>query len=423
MEVKFENTVVQTVFMIVPGLSRTCIIGMDLLEKMKTVIDLSQHKLTFQNLEGNPSIKLYKDEETLENKENNEINQISDLSIINPNWTREEMHDQVKQMNLKDDRLKSQLVDILWEYRGVFRREPGRLKGYYHELKLKGDQTFIGRSYPIPIFYRDQVQKQIDHMLLSEIIQKSNSSYINPLVPVIKKDGTVRVCLDARRLNERLIEDWECPETAEVLFQGCQGVKIISALDLTSSFWQIPLHPDSKKYTAFQHRGNTYEFNVVPFGLKTSTAALVRGLEQALQGIGDYVIKFVDDMLIKSSSEEEHLEHIKKLLVVTNLTINLEKCKFFQEQVKFLGFILSTEGIRPDPEKIQGIQNFPAPRNIKQLKGFLGLVNFYTRFSEKHAEAIVPLLYLLKKGNKWQWTEKEQKYFKNIKDLFGKKFY
>ena len=104
----------------------------------------------------------------------------------------------------------------------------------------------------------------------------------------------MRLCLGARRLNEILIKDWECPEPAEVLFQKYKEMKVMSSLDMTSSFWPIPLNTDSEKYTGFQHRGKSYEFNVVPFGLKTSTATLVRGLDHALQRIGDHIISFTD---------------------------------------------------------------------------------------------------------------------------------
>ena len=211
-----------------------------------------------------------------------------------------------------------------------------------------------------------------------EVIQRSSSSYINPIVPVIKKDGTVRPCLDARRLNEILLEDWECPEPAGILFQRCKGSNIMSSLDMTSNFWQVPLHQDSKQYTAFQYRGRTYEFNVVAFGLKTSTAALVRGLDQVLQGLGDHIISFVDDTLITSESTQQHLEHIEKSLhhlEKCSLTINLSKTYFFRNETKFLRFILDTEGIKPDPEKIQGIREFPPPKNIKQLK-FSGISKF-----------------------------------------------
>ena len=196
----------------------------------------------------------------------------------------------------------------------------------------------------------------------------------------------------------------------------------MSSLDMTSSFWQVPLHSDSKQYTAFQYRGRSFEFNVVPFGLKTSTAALIRGLDQALQGLGDHIISFVDDTLITSESTQQHLEHIEELLhrlEKCNLTINLNKSHFFRQETKFLGFILNTEGIKPDPEKVQAIQNFPPPKNIKQLRGFLGLVNFYSKFNSKHASETIPLLKLIKKGVQWRWDTEMQETFEKVKNLFS----
>ena len=137
----------------------------------------------------------------------------------------------------------------------------------------------------------------------------------------------------------------------EVLFQKCKGMKAISSLDMISSFWQVPLHTDSKKYTAFQHRGKSYEFNVVPLGLNTSTAVLVKGLDHALQGIRDHVISFVNDTLIPSDSTQQHLKQLDELLTrieKSNLTLNLIKPSFFKTEARFLGFILTTEGIKPD---------------------------------------------------------------------------
>ena len=274
---------------------------------------------------------------------------------------------------------KQKLQGISWKYKNVFRKQLGRLTSYEHILKVKENQPFVSQSYPIPIAYREKVDEEIQRVLKMKIIQRSNSPYINALGPVIKKDGSVRLCLDARKLKEILIEDWECPEPVEILFQKCKGTKIMSSQDMTSSYWQVPLHSNSNQYTAFQYRGRSFEFNVVPFGLKTSTAALIRGLDQALQGLEDHVISFVDDTSITSKSTQQYLEYIEELLYhleKCNLTINLNKSHFFSKETKFSGFILNTQGIKPEPEKVQAIQNFPSSKNRKQLRGFLGLVDF-----------------------------------------------
>ena len=124
-------------------------------------------------------------------------------------------------------------------HKAVFRKELGRLRSYQHILRVKEDQPFIGQSYPIPIAHREKLDEEIRKMLNMGFIQRSSSEYINPIVPVIKKYGTVRLCLDARKLNDILLEDWERPEPAEVLFQRYKGIKIMSSLDMTSSFWQV----------------------------------------------------------------------------------------------------------------------------------------------------------------------------------------
>ena len=423
-DLQLPNHIIQVVFLVVPKLSRPCIIGIDLLDEFKSHIDLDSKTISFPHLEGRPSIKIRNEETTLSSREGaRQINAIQDIQVEeNKEIVREEIKQKLEETNITDPEIERQLGDVLWRHRAVFRKEPGRLKTYQHILRVKENQPFVGRSYPVPMAYRDKVDEEIRKMLNMGIIQRSSSPYINPIVPVIKKYGSIRLCLDARKLNEILLEDWECPEPVETLFQKCKGTKVMSSLDMTSSFWQVPLEDNSKQYTAFQHRGKSYEFNVVPFGLKTSTAALVRGLDKALQGIGDHIISFVDDTLITSKSVHQHLEHLDELLTrleENNLTLNLNKSHFFKEKTKFLGFILTVKGIQPDPEKVEGITNFPEPINVKQQRGFLGLVNFYSKFSSKHAEETVPLLHLIKKTTPWKWDEEMRSCFKRVKQLFS----
>ena len=364
-DIQLPNYLIQVVFLVVPKLSRPCIIGIDLLDEFRSQIDLDSKTISFPLLEGRPSIRIM-NEDTIKQpeRETQVINSITNLGN-EAEVSKEEIQMKVQETNLISSKEKKQLEDLLWKHKAVFKKTPGRLTTYQHKLLVKVNQAFIGRSYPVPMAYRDKVDQEIKSMLEMGIIQRSSSPYINPIVPVVKKDGTVRLCLDARRLNDILLEDWECPEPAEILFQKCRGMKVMSSLDMTSSFWQVPLEENSKQYTAFQHRGKSYELNVVPFGLKTSTAALVRGLDKALQGIGDHIISFVDDTLVTSESVQQHLEHIEELLKrleKNNLTLNLSKSNFFKKETKFLGFVITTEGIQPDPDKVQGITDFPTQK-------------------------------------------------------------
>ena len=252
------------------------------------------------------------------------------------------------------------------KYKDIFSKKPGRISIYEHELKIKDNKPFIFKTYPIPMKLRSLITTELNNLLEPGIIWRSNSPYTNPLVTSLKKDGSVRICLDARKSNEIMVNDYECAEPTESLFQRGGGSKIMSTMDLTSSFWQIPLAEESNKYTAFLHEGKYYEFCVTPFGLKISTAALVRVLEFVLNGLGNFYLTFIDDIFCASENVHKHLLHLELVfhrLLENNLTINLEKSHFSRSEVKFLGHISTSTGIKPDPEKIETIQNFSRPRN------------------------------------------------------------
>ena len=160
---------------------------------------------------------------------------------------------------------------------------------------------------------------------------------------------------------------------------------------------------------------------MTPFGLKTSTAALVRGLDLILSGMNEFVIPYIDDILIASESEQTHLTHLEIILErfkQHNVTLNLRKCEFKLIEVNFLGHILSRKGIKRDPHTIQAIKDFSPPKNQKQLQVFLGTVNFSDKFTEKFARELVSSLGLLQKGNRWRREPEDQDAFERMKRFF-----
>ena len=166
--------------------------------------------------------------------------------------------------------------------------------------------------------------------------------------------------------------------------------------------------------------GRVYEFCVVPFGLKVSTPALLRALDNKLEDL-TFLLRFVDDMLCLSTNIQEHFEHLEILLqrlIDCNITLNFAKCKFVQKEVKFLGHIISEKGITQDPEKLDKIKNFQRPRNIKQLQSFLGFLNFYSKFVDKYAEIAFPLFELNRKNIRFKWKENHQEAFESLINKF-----
>ena len=315
------------------------------------------------------------------------------------------------------------LRNLLQKYRADFYKKTGRIHQFEYEFQVQDKAPFFVKPYPIPINHRLQVRKEIQKMLDWGIIRRSNSKYISPLMTSEKKDNSDRVCIDGRELNKKLIMDHESPRNIEELLQICEKIQVMSSSDLTSSFWQIPLKEESKQYTAFMHEGKIYEFEVCPFGTKVSTAALVRGLDFVLRGLGNNIINFVDDMLCISSSEAQHLMHLEQFLCRIqeyNFTLSFKKSKFFVQEVDFLGFTLTKRGIKPQEGKIDLIKNYPVPRNIRHLKGFLGLVTFYTKFVRNFSAALLPLHRITQKNVKWEWGDTEKYAFKNVKELFEK---
>ena len=400
------------VFIIIPKLNKNCILGIDVLKKLKGRINIEENYVILRNEDKDLKIEFINEERKCI-RVIHEINMepSENLTNIDPQDFADEVNypekyeefRNVKEYELLNREEKKKFWEVLKKYRDIFSKKPGRISIYEHELKIKDDKPFVIKTYPIPMRLRELVTAELNKLLELGIIRRSNSPYINPLVTSLKKDESIRICLDARKLNDIMINDYECAEPTEVLFQRCEGSKIMSTMDLTSNFWPILLAEESKIYTAFLHEGKCYEFCVTPFGLKTSTAAFVRALDFVLNDLGKFYLTYIDDIFCASENVHQHLLHLELLshrLMENNLTINLEKSHFFRSEVKFLGHVLTSTEIKPDPEKIETIQNFSRPRNLKELRGFLGLINFYTKFSKNHAAKIVPLLELLKKGVK-----------------------
>lgn len=309
---------------------------------------------------------------------------------------------------------------FLWEYSDVFSNIPGKVIGYQCTLQLKPHEPFFTKPYGIPISKRVAVEEELQKMEVCEIIERSISPYNNPLVIVNKSNGQARLVLDSRQLNKCLYREIDHPENIDELLYKFKNIQIMSSLDLTSGFHQMPLAISSRKFTAFLYNGRCYQYCVVPFGLNSSVAEFIRALDYVLgQEVVSELTIYVDDILVSNQSWEDHLKLLKKVcekLRRGGMTLKLEKCKFGVSELKFLGHVITKEGISADPEKIKSIVNFSSPRNRKQLKSFYRICGFYRKYINGQCLNVTCLSNLIRKNATWNWSEECQKALEEIKN-------
>ena len=324
-----------------------------------------------------------------------------------------------------------QLINLLYDYRHVFATElhemPG-LNGFEYDIQLhEGARPARPRQYRYPPDQQQIIQTQLAEWEQAGIIKEGSPTWTHPLVLVKKKalkpgdPPKYRICLDLRKLNEHVvIQAHPIPTFQRVVesFQGHSPV-FMSLMDAQAGYLQVKVTPKSSKMLGIETDYKTYEFLRLPFGLSVSPMVYQRIMNKIT---GDYLYRFcvsyIDDILTYSKSFSDHLHHLR--LVLTRLSdaglrLRADKCIWAQHKLPYLGFVLSGEGIEPEPKKLAIISEARPPQNAKMLKSFLGLTAFYRRFIRRYAALTEPFRGLLKKGAKFFWTDTHQKAFDRLK--------
>lgn len=358
------------------------------------------------------------EEDYEENKENDIIK--NERIIINEYNKKGYIQELVKKIEIKEE-VRERLKEILLDNSITYNDEITFARNYEHNIQINDETPLQCKNYPIPFHFRYQVNTEIEKLIKQGIIERSNSYFISPIVIVKKSDNSLRICLDAREINKRIKPGFETPQTIEVLMGKCGTSKWYTKIDLKSAFWLIKLGEDSKKYCAFNINGNIYQFKVTPFGMKCSPSALIRFLHKILNKYEDFCVHYFDDILIFSHNEEDHLRHLNVIfstLAKEGMKINLDKSQFFKTEVNYLGHLVNQKGIQLDTKRIQQIHDYPRPRRIRDIRAFLGLINYYHRFIKDYAKKTYPLLKLVKKNVSWKWTLEQEQAFKDLKESF-----
>jgi hypothetical protein len=250
-------------------------------------------------------------------------------------------------------------------------------------------------------------------------IRPSVSPWGAPVLFVKKKDGTFRMCIDYRELNKITIKNKYPLPRIDDLFDQLQGAQIFSKIDLRSGYHQLKIRREDISKMAFRTRYGHYKYVVMPFGLANAPAAFMDLMNWVFHDFLDqFVVVFIDDILIYSKSLEEHEDHLRRVLQrlrEKRLYAKFSKCEFWLDKVIFLGHVVSRDGISVDPRKVEAVVNWERPTNVHEIRSFLGLASYYRRFVEGFSKLSGPLTALTRKNARFLWTDECEQSFQELK--------
>ncbi|GFY32406.1 retrovirus-related Pol polyprotein from transposon 17.6 [Trichonephila clavipes] len=277
----------------------------------------------------------------------------------------------------------------------------------------------LQRAYRVSPTERRIIHEEVQKMLDEGIVQPSESPWSSPIVLVRKKDGSWRFCVDYRKLNSVTKKDvYPLPRIDDTL-DCLKGAMFFSSMDLRSGYWQIEIDEADREKTAFITPEGLYEFKVMPFGLCNAPATFERMMDNLLRHFKlTMCLCYLDDIIVFSETFEDHLIRLRlvlKCLQEAGLKLNSKKCLFAAQEVKILGHLVSSNGVRSDPDKIKAVRNFPTPKNIHDIRSFLGLCSYFRRFIKGFCYLAEPLQSLLKSGVEFLWGPEEVEAFNSLK--------
>lgn len=422
--VKIGNAEVTQQFLVVDSLIVPVILGYDFMTKHKITLDfttrpvgvhfngaqIAQHEVPEEvqemwNTRRNEKSKVC----AAAIVEDNSIDTVDECSI--PVFKKETSYDLPTCANCS-------LAAVINEYKDIFRSTPGLTNEAQHFIHTTGSPVRVPPRR-IPVHYREEVETQIQQMLNQGIIEESSSPWMAPAVFVKKKSGELRICIDYRELNKKSTKDaYPLPLPDEVQ-NRLAGATVFTTLDLQCGYWQVPINPNDRAKTAFCPGPDMglFQFCCMPFGLTGAPSTFQRMMNKIFRGL-PFVTVYVDDVLVHSTTIEQHRVHLRKVfqrLREAGLTLKGKKCHVAMSEVRYLGHVFSGTGMMPDVQKIKAVQEWPTPTTVKEVRRFLGLASYYRRYIQHFADISKPLNSLTQKDALFEWSSECNMAFQELK--------
>ncbi|GFT25069.1 retrovirus-related Pol polyprotein from transposon 17.6 [Trichonephila clavipes] len=330
----------------------------------------------------------------------------------------ENLQEELDLRHVENRQIKKELEKLIQDYK----TEKTASTDVTMRIILKDEEPVCQHPRRLAFTERQEVNKQIEEWLNEGIIRPRSSEYASPIVMVKKKDGSSRMCIDYRKLNQKLVKDKFPLPIIEDVLDTFQEVKVYSTLDLRNGFFHVDVDEDCRKYTFFIVPDGQFEFNKVPFGLSTSPGVFQRYVLSIFRDLTrkGIVISYLDDLVIPAKNEQEGLEKLKIIFEVAKkygLEIKFKKCQFLKKKIEFLGHIVESGTIKPSPTKTLAVRKFPEPTTIKQVQSFLGLTGYFRKYIKDYSKIAKPLSDLTRKENLFVFGTQQKEAFEKLKKI------
>ena len=321
-----------------------------------------------------------------------------------------------------DQTQRTEIDNLVRDFADVFstgKRDLGRTDLVYHRIHTGDEAPIKQGARRLPIHHQSEVGRLLDEMQQQGVVEPSCSPWASPIVLVRKKDGSLRFCVDYRKLNKITKKDSYPLPRVDNLLDHLPDAQWFTTLDLRSGYWQVEVDPADQEKTAFSTPYGLFQFRVMPFGLCNAPSTFQRLMELVLAGLRwEICLAYLDDVVVFGRTWEEHLERLRLVLTRlqgAHLKLHPKKCQFFKQSVSFLGHVISNNGVSTDPAKISAVVHWPTPTTASELRSFIGLASYYRQFVPHFAEIAAPLHRLQEKGGVFQWTESCNDAFVSLK--------
>ena len=378
-------------------------------DRLGNAYDMSAIKL-FDNSQIEDDLKGTAQERTDNWNRSSEVSAVAQARQQAANAIDEEMINRAISKDASQD-TRTLIRHFLKRYADVIstdQHDLGRTETIEHEIELADKSPVYTQQYRLPLEQLNLVKDHLAAWLRAGIVEPARSKYNSPIFCVPKKDSThLRVVLDYRRLNAKCMPDRYSIRPVEQCIEeiGRAKSRVFSCIDLRAGFWQLPLAEGSRPNTAFTIPGvGQFQYTVAPMGLAGSPATFSRLMDLVMQDLS-HTITYIDDCLVHSETEEDHVSHIRESLArirIHGLKINLDKCIFAAPEIQYLGHTISGDGITPGKDKTAAVAKAQPPSTVKQVRSFMGLANYFRSFIPRFAVTAAPMFALTRANSEWE---------------------